>query len=195
MLTQLQEKCFYQHCLFQLGFKEEAVWKNCQKQLHLHSNLHKGCPKNAPSLWHRQTHGQIKDRSCKFGSGCPEIGKSVPVLTGFPFSCQHWPWSTPKMSSWLPLYQIPQMWCDHRAASARSAQGQEFLLLSEHTGWKLSWKIKITMCTWTFTLQGNPVKLEAVEKRNFCCRRGIFVGPWTCSVTSDAANTVRLSCT
>lgn len=94
----------------------------------------------------------IKDRSCKFGSWWPEMGKPVPVLTGFPFSCQHWPWSTPKTSVWLPLYQTSQMWCDHRTASARSAQGHEFLLLSEHTGWKLSWKIKTTMWTCNFTL-------------------------------------------
>lgn len=89
MLTQLQEKCFYQHCLSQLGSK--ADWKNCQEQLHLHSSLHQGSPKNAQGQCTDRPTDSTQDRSCKFGSGCPEKGAALTALTDSPFSCQHWP--------------------------------------------------------------------------------------------------------
>lgn len=198
MLTQLQEKCFYQHSLFQLGFKEEAVWKSfrssftCTPTFTRVQIMHKVCGID-------RAMGSIEDRSCKFGSGCPEKRKPLTVLTDSPFSCQHWPGSTPRMSFWLllSLSDITDvMWsqnsfCKECTRSPIPAAGRAHRVETEQEHKNHNVHMEFDTAGHT-----QPTKTGSnVEEEFFCCRRGICVGPGTCSAISDAANATRLSCT
>lgn len=104
MLTQLQEErsAFTSTVYFSWDSRKRQFGKTARSSFTCTptfikgvQTMHKVCGTDRPM-------DSIKDRSCKFGSWWPEMGKPVPVLTGFPFSCQCWPWSTPKTSLLAP---------------------------------------------------------------------------------------------